>query len=201
MLLYNCKSILKPQPEVSIEILNKNFRKSDSIVKIKIINRSHQNYFFPIDTTSLAPLCEAMINSPSKNDFFHLRPIITTNTSDTLPRYVETTMLHISRFIDSLEKNCKSEIQHRIILVEARSEKIIPVYFYLNKQIDSFESFGFQNYDKIGKEKAYLSFIYPAKHKLNITQYLSVETLDSLHRKGYSLYNFELDTKKIPVLK
>jgi hypothetical protein len=128
ILLLSCKNKISNDSEISFEIQNKTLY-NNNILKMKIINKSNNDYFFCLDTTSI--YYNTGLNY-KMNEFIHPKPIFYCNDKVIDIGYPLSNMIK-PMSLDTAHYNCiKRNIQYRQELLDhlRKLKKIIVLKKY-----------------------------------------------------------------------
>ena len=198
VLHFSCVSIKKTGKNVSFNILDKEFLKDSSYVRLKISNKSKNNYFFPIDVSENSEKCSYNFCSYKKRLFLYLTKYVTNIKNDTMTWEQEMwSCHHIEENIDSLRNSCEYGIK-KIIFVNSNSSSIIKVPVSLQLEFDD-SVLRIKNYNSIDKNNYFLSLYYSEKDFESAQKYIDKKILDSIYKQGYKLYKSDISSNKIPI--
>jgi len=187
ILLISCKNKISHDSEISFEIQNK-ILYNNNILKIKIINRSNNDYFFCFDTTSI--YYDTGLNY-KMNEFIHPKPLFDYNGKIIDIGYPLSNMIKPAH-LDTSYYNCiKRNIQYRqVVLEDIRKLKKIIV---LKKHANFILNLPFNN-TNLWCNRYYTYIREKGNFRLQFKYRMSRDYLDEIIDKNLLL---ELQQKKI----
>jgi hypothetical protein len=183
--------------EVVFKLLDKSFHKESNYIRLKIINNSNSNYYFPIDKSVEGLLCKKYYVTFEKKGLLYLDNFILNKKKDTLYNLENFSSIHRTPIDQIYYKHFKKVCDkingiEKLIIVNSKQSKIIkiPISLWFDVCFSN-EIYTVEDYDQL--DESYQIYLhYKKKERLLISKYFDVNLLDSLEKKNVKLYQKEI---------
>lgn len=197
LLLNSCISKKISANDVSFRIIDTILQDS-SYARLQISNNTGKNFYFPILNTGESEKWSHMLSS-RENRFFFMYPVFYDSSNQKKDWVTENCLSDRDIEMESLDQLWRKKKQaisiKDLLLLKSGENIIIKVPVKVQVKVSEnciWKLSGSTAHDDLKVEIAYLK-----KEKELALQLLSSETLDSLNRIGYELYESELRSNKV----
>lgn len=197
----SCSSKKGVHQNVEFTIKDKSIN-DNSVITLLIRNNTATNYYLPIINSFESERWKYML-SADESRFFFIYKIGYTN--DNIQKYWGSSNCFGEEVIDEemdhlqeLWKQKKKTIEIKDLILLKSGERIeikVPMNVHLKSTEDCL--WELEGYNQKGLK---IGLNYPAKSKDLADRFLSKETIDSLKKMGFELYEKEIDSNKVPLL-
>lgn len=202
-MMNSCMSKKEVGNDIELKIKNK-IVKDNSIVTLLINNNTRYNYYLPILNSPESEKWKFML-STKENSFFFIY-MCTYNAQGTLINWHTSNCFDEHSFDEDSnglnefwEQKKKSIGIKDLILLRAGESKSIEMPVKLHVDISKDCSWDIENYRE--EKKLEISFRYPDKSSNIESEFLNLEIVKALKKKGYRLYDKSIESNKILLIK